>query len=137
MKHEKGRQDEESESDDDSLYTENNHRNRKNGSYIIDCEKNYCIYCIKHQFNGKLFNDKGWCPACVENCHCNTCIRERVIKKLIDLYGDIGGDLGLVKTEKEMVEAMRVRQTHQSHEHHIYDLESGNSDYSDIDEKTY
>ena len=67
---------EESASDDDSLYTEKNVKNYKGSrAYVFECEKNYCIYCINNQFNGKIFNEKGWCPSCLDICQCNTCLR--------------------------------------------------------------
>ena len=72
--------------------------------FVNDCEKNYCLYCIKNQFNNKAFNDKGWCPACLDVCPCNTCLREKMIKKLSDLYIYFGGDTSYLKSEKEIIE---------------------------------
>lgn len=89
--------------DDDSLYTDRNFRSKRNSLSSIECEKNYCIYCIKNHFGGKVFNEKGWCPFCLEACNCSTCLREKMLKKLIDLYYYVGGDPSKVKTEKEIV----------------------------------
>ena len=78
-------------------------------SYFIECEKYYCLYCIRYQFNGRIFNDKGWCPACLGTCRCNNCLRDKIMKKYVELYLYIGGDKENIKTLMEMVNEMKVK----------------------------
>ena len=97
-----------------------------------ECEKYYCLYCIKNQFNGKIFNDKGWCPACLNNCHCNTCLRDKILKKYVELYLYIGGDKEAIKSEKEMIDEMRVKDAEERNEEEEESLNG-----TEVEEKVY
>lgn len=61
-----------------------------------ECNKTYCEYCLKTNYNIKIDNKtrkQFVCPSCLDICSCSRCFRGDQLMKIVSCYFTLKGDI--------------------------------------------